>query len=52
MRSIACKANIDIVTSSENDRKEAAVVMQMNFTELINAKTEQNIGDIIYSLMT
>ena len=33
MKSITRKANIDIVTSSKRDWNEAAVVMQINFTE-------------------
>ena len=34
MKSITCKTNIDIVTSSKRDRNETVVVMQINFTEL------------------
>ena len=34
MKSITCKASNDIVISSKRDRSEAAVVMQINITEL------------------
>ena len=34
MKSITCKGSNDIVTSSTRDRNDAAVVMQINFTEL------------------
>ena len=34
MKSITCKTSNDIVTSSTRDRNDAAVVMQMNLTEL------------------
>ena len=33
MKSITCKASNGIVTSSKRDRNDAAVVMQINFTE-------------------
>ena len=33
MKSIICKASNDIVTSSARVRNDAAVVMQINFTE-------------------
>ena len=33
MKSITCKAR-NIITSSKRDRNDAAIVMQMNFTEL------------------
>ena len=39
MKSFTCKASNGIVTSSTCDRNEAAVVMQINFTEL---KSETN----------
>ena len=35
MKSITCKENIDIVTSSKRDWNEAAVMMQINFTQVI-----------------
>ena len=41
MKSVTCRANIDIVTGSKSDRKEAAVVMQIKFTELINTITKK-----------
>ena len=34
MKSIIWKASIDIVTSSTRDKNDAAVVMQINLTEL------------------
>ena len=34
MKSITCKTNIDIVTSSKRDRNDAVVVMKINFTEI------------------
>ena len=34
MKSITCKASNNIVASSTRDRNDAAVVMQINFTEL------------------
>ena len=45
MKSFTCKASNDIVISSKHDRNEAAVVMQVNFTELkpeINASQRNN----------
>ena len=56
MKSITCKANIDIVTSSKRDRNGAAVVMQKNFTELkseicASQSLEKSIGDIVYSFI-
>ena len=45
MKSMTCKANNDIVTSSKRDRNDAAVVMQINFIELkseINASQKIN----------
>ena len=45
MKSITCKANTDIFTSSKRDKNEAAVVMQINFTKLkskINASQRIN----------
>ena len=44
MKSIARKANIDIVTSSKHDRNDAAVVMQIKSTEL---KSEINASQRI-----
>ena len=45
MKSFTCKASNDIVIKSKRDRNEAAVVMQINFTELkfeINASRRIN----------
>ena len=41
MKSFACKASNDIVINSKRDKNEAAVVMQINFTEL---KSEINVS--------
>ena len=46
MNSLTCKASNDIVIKSKPDRNEAAVVMQINFTELkseINSSQRINI---------
>ena len=45
MKYITCKTSKYIVTSSTRDRNDAAVVMQINFTELkseINASQKIN----------
>ena len=45
MKSFTCKASNDIVIESKRDRNEAAVVMQINFTQLkseINASQRIN----------
>ena len=52
MKSITCKASNDTITSSKRDRNEsdAAVVMQINFTELkseINAPQSLKIVLVI-----
>ena len=49
MKSITCKASV-IVISSKCDRNEAAVVMQINFTESkfeINASERNNASQRI-----
>ena len=50
IKSITCKVNIDIVTTSRRDRNNTAVVMQINFTELkfeINASQRINASQIL-----
>ena len=50
MKSFTCKASNDIVIKSKRDRNEAAVVIQINFTELkyeINASQRLNASQRI-----
>ena len=50
MKAFTCKASNDIVISSKGDRNEAAVVMQLIFTELkseINASQRNNASQRI-----
>ena len=50
MKSFSCKASNDIVICSKGDRNEAAVVMQITFTELksdINASQRINVSQRI-----
>ena len=44
MKSITCKANIDIITSSTRDRNDAVVVKQINFIELKSLKLMHHKG--------
>ena len=44
MKSFTCKSSNDIVIKSKGDRNEAAIVMQINFTEL---KSEINASQRI-----
>ena len=46
-KSITCNTNIDIVTSSKRDRNDDAVVMQKNFTELIEINTSQSLKKLL-----
>ena len=48
VKSITCKAYIDIVTGSKRDRNDAGVVMQMNFTEL---KSEINASQSLKKVL-
>ena len=48
VKSITCKAYIDIVTVSKRDRNDAGVVMQMNFTEL---KSEINASQSLKKVL-
>ena len=54
MKSITCKENTDIATSSKRDGNEAAIMIQINFTELkskINAsqriKASQSLKKVL-----
>ena len=50
MKSIRCKASNDNVTCSTCDRNDAAVMMQINFTELkseINASQSINVSQCL-----
>ena len=39
MKSITCKANMDIITCSKHDKNDDAVVMQINSSELRGFKS-------------